>query len=79
MAKLEFFGKSDLKGITAHRFHLTKRKFTKNNELAITYKVTINEYISNGYARKLSQEEANQTTPTTCHTMTLKILTNLES
>ena len=53
------------KDMTAHRFHLTGRKFTKNNKLAVKYKDTINEYKSKGYARKLSQEEANQTTPIT--------------
>ena len=53
------------KGMTVHKFHLTERKFAKNNELAIKYKDTINEYISKGYARKLSQEEANRTSPIT--------------
>ena len=40
-------------------------KFTKNNELAIKHKDTINEYISKEYARKLSQEKANWTSPIT--------------
>ena len=53
------------KGMAVHRFHLTERKFTKNNELAIKFKDTINEYISKGYAGKLSQEEANRTLPIT--------------
>ena len=44
-----------------HRLHLTKRKFTTNNELAMKYKGIVNEYISKGNARKLSQEEANRT------------------
>ena len=30
------------KGMAVHRFHLTERKFAKNNELAIKYKDTIN-------------------------------------
>ena len=47
------------------RFHLTERKFTKNNELAIKCNDTINECISKRYARKLSQEEPNWTTPIT--------------
>ena len=51
------------KGMVVHRFHLTERKFTNNNELAMKYKETINEYISKGYARKLSQEEVNRITP----------------
>ena len=49
------------KGMAVHRFHLTEKKFTKNNEFVIKYKDTINEYISKGYARRLSQEEANRT------------------
>ena len=49
------------KGMVVHRSHLTERKFTKNNGLAIKYKDTINEYISKGYPRKLSHEEVNQT------------------
>ena len=53
------------KGMAAHRFHLTERKFTKNNELAIKFKDTINEYISKGYAGNLSQKEANRTLPIT--------------
>ena len=69
------------KGMAVDRFHLTERKLTKNNELAIKYKNTINEYISKGYARKLFQEEAieHHRSPTTSHTMSFKILTNLES
>ena len=51
--------------MVVHRFHLTERKFTNNNELTIKYKETTNEYISKGYARKLSQEEANRITPIT--------------
>ena len=51
--------------MAVHRFHLTERKFTKNNELAIKHKDTINEYISKGYTRKLSQEEVNRTSPIT--------------
>ena len=51
--------------MAVHRFHLTERKFTKSNKLAIKYKDTINESISKGYARKLSQEEANWTAPIT--------------
>ena len=47
--------------MAVHRFHLTERKFTKNNKFVIKYKDTINEYISKGYARRLSQEEANPT------------------
>ena len=31
------------KGMAVDRFHLTERKLTKNNELAIKYKNTINE------------------------------------
>ena len=49
------------KGMAVHRFHLTERKFTKNNKFVIKYKGNINEYISKGYARRLSQEEANPT------------------
>ena len=49
------------KGMAVHRFHLTERKFTKNNKFVIKYKDTINEQISKGYARRLSQEEANPT------------------
>ena len=57
--------------MAVHRFHLTEKKFTKNNEFVIKYKDTINEYISKGYARRLSQEEANRTSLITnyvpCH------------
>ena len=53
------------KGMALHRLHLTERKFTTNNELAMKYKGIVNEYISKGNARKLSQEEANRTSPIT--------------
>ena len=53
--------------MAVHRFYLTKRKFTKNKEFAIKYKGTINEYIWKGYARKLSQEEANRITSITSY------------
>ena len=51
--------------MAVHRFYLTERKFTKNHELAMKCKDNINEYISKGYSKKLSQEEANRTTSIT--------------
>ena len=48
-----------------HRFPLTEKKFTKNNEIVMKYKGTVNEHISKGNARKLSQEEAHRTSPIT--------------
>ena len=48
-----------------HRFPLTEKKFTKNNEIVMKYKGTVNEHISKGNARKLFQEEAHQTSPIT--------------
>ena len=56
------------KDMAARRYNLTKRKFRKNDELAIKYKETINVYISREYTRKQSQEEGNQTAPMTNYT-----------
>ena len=47
--------------VAVNRFKSTENKFNKTPEIATKYKETVNSYIENGYARKLSKEEVDST------------------
>ena len=49
------------KDLAVNRFKSTENKFNRNPEIATKYKETVNSYIENGYAEKLSKEEADGT------------------
>ena len=47
------------------RLHSTEKKLKKNPELEEKYQNVINDYVTNGHARKMSPEEAKIATPKT--------------
>ena len=46
------------RAMAVSRLHSTEKKLKKNPELAEKYQNVINDYVTNGHARKMSPEEA---------------------
>ena len=53
------------RAMAVSRLHSTEKKLKKNPELAEKYQNVINDYVTNGHARKMSPEEAKIATPKT--------------
>ena len=53
------------RALAVSRLHSTEKKLKKNPELAEKYQNVINDYVTKGYAQKMTQEEAKVTTSKT--------------
>ena len=67
-------GEPDLpnnRAMAVSRLDCTEKKHKKNPELTEKYQNVINDYVVKGHSQKMTEEEAEATTPKTwsCHTM----------